>query len=75
LLIKDGGNLNQLCQKIGCPESLLYKHFNKQYDNSGIGDKLKLIDKYSKQYGTHRNGISPSVKKRINNTLGYDLFD
>jgi len=75
LLIKDGGNLNQLCQKIGCPESLLYKHFAKQYDNSGIGDKLKLIDKYSKQYGTHRNGISPSVKKRINNTLGYDVFE
>jgi hypothetical protein len=75
LLIKDGGNLNQLCQKIGCPESILYKHFAKQYDNTGIGDKLLLIDKYAKQYGTHRNGISPSVKKRINNTIGYDLFD
>jgi len=74
-LIKDGGNLNQFAQKIGCPESIFYKHLAKHYSHTEIGDKLLLIDKYSKQYGTHRNGISPSVKKRINNTMGYDVFE
>jgi hypothetical protein len=73
-LITDGGNLNQLAQKIGCQESNLYKHFSKHYSHEKIGDKLRLIDDYSKKYGTHRNGISPSVKKRINNTMGYDVF-
>ena len=73
-LILDKGNLNQLCQKIGCPESFLYKHFAKQYTHTSIGDKLRLIDEYAKKYGTHRNGISPSAKKRINNTMGYEVF-
>lgn len=69
-----GGNLNQLAQKIGCPEASLYKHFAKQFEHSKIGEKLVLVDKYAKQYGTHKNGISPSVKKRINNTMGYIVF-
>lgn len=73
-LIKDKGNLNQYAQRIGCPESSLYKHFAQTYTHEQIGDKLRLIDEYSKTYGTHRNGISPSVKKRINNTMGYTVF-
>jgi hypothetical protein len=75
LLLLDGGNLNQLAQKLGCQESVIYKHFAKHYTHTKIGDKLKLIDELSKKYGTHRNGISPSVKKRINNTMGYDVFE
>jgi hypothetical protein len=74
-LIKDGGNLNQFAQKIGCPESTLYKQFAEQYRHEQIGEKLVLIDKYAKLYGTHRNGISLSVKKRINNTMGYEVFN
>jgi hypothetical protein len=74
LLITDGGNLNQLSQKIGCQESVLYKHFRKQYSHEKIGEKLMLIDKYAKMYGTHRNGISASVKTRINNTMSFDVF-
>jgi hypothetical protein len=74
LLVNDGGSLNQFAQRIGCPESVFYKHFAKQYTHEGIGKKLRLMDEYSKKYGTHRNGISPSVKKRINNTMGYDVF-
>jgi hypothetical protein len=74
LFIKDGGNFNQLCQKIGCPESALYKHFAKQYSHEKIGEKLRLSDEFSKTYATHRNGLSPSVKKRINNTMSFDVF-
>lgn len=74
LCVNDGGTLNQFAQRIGCPESVFYKHFAKQYSHEGIGKKLRLMDEYSKKYGTHRNGISPSVKKRINNTMGYAVF-
>jgi hypothetical protein len=74
LFILDGGNFNQFAQKIGCTESTLYKHFAKMYSHEKIGEKLRLMDEYSKQYNTHRNGISPSVKKRINTTMGYDVF-
>jgi hypothetical protein len=74
LLISDGGNLNQFAQKIGCQESIFYKHFALQYKHEQIGEKLQMIDRFSKQYGTHKNGISPSVKKRINNTMGYSVF-
>ena len=74
MLINDGGNLNQFAQKIGCQESIFYKHFSLQYKHEQIGEKLQLIDRYSKLYGTHKNGISPSVKKRINNTMGYSVF-
>lgn len=74
LCVNDGGTLNQFAQRIGCPESVFYKHFAKQYSHEGIGKKLRLIDEYSKKFGTHRNGISPSVKKRINNTMGYAVF-
>lgn len=73
-LQESNSGLNQLAQKIGCQESVWYKHFAKQYTHEKIGDKLRLMDAYSKQYGTHRNGISPSVKKRINNTMGFDVF-
>ena len=74
LCVLDGGTLNQFAQRIGCPESVFYKHFAKQYSHESIGKKLRLIDEYSKKFGTHRNGISPSVKKRINNTMGYAVF-
>jgi hypothetical protein len=74
MLIKGGGNFNQIAQRIACPESAYYKHFAKQYTHEQIGEKLKLMDAYSKQYSTHRNGISPSVKKRINNTMSFDVF-
>jgi len=75
MFIKDGGNLNQLAQKIGCQESALYKHFAKQYSHKQIGKKLRDMDAYAKHYGTHRNGISPSAKARINNTMGFDVFN
>ena len=75
LLVNDGGTLNQFAQRIGCPESAFYKHFTKQYSHEGIGKKLRLMDEFAKKYGTHRMGISPSVKKRINNTMGFDVFD
>lgn len=75
IFIKGGGNLNQLAQRIGCPESSLYKHFAKQYNHEQIAEKLRLMDAYAKQYGTHRNGISLSVKKRINNTMGFNVFN
>jgi len=75
LFILDGGNLNQLTQKLGCQESALYKHFAKQYTHEKIGEKIKLIDVYARTYGTHRNGISPSVKARIVNTMGFDVFN
>jgi hypothetical protein len=75
MFIKDGGNLNQLSQKIGCQESSLYKHFAKQYTHKQIGKKLRDIDLFAKQYGTHRNGISPSAKARIVNTMGFDVFN
>jgi hypothetical protein len=74
LLVNDGGTLNQFAQRIGCPESVFYKHFAKQYNHEGIGNKLRLMNEYSIKYGTHRMGISPSVKKRINNTMGYAVF-
>lgn len=75
MLIKDKSNLNQFAQKIGCQESALYKHFAKQYTHKQIGKKLRDIDTYAKQYGTHRNGISPSAKARIINTMGFDVFN
>jgi hypothetical protein len=75
LFILDGGNLNQLTQKLGCQESALYKHFAKQYTHEKIGEKINLIDVYARTYGTHRNGISPSVKARIVNTMGFDVFN
>lgn len=75
-LIKDAkSNLNQFAQKIGCPESNYYKLFAEQYEHKQIAFKLYLIDKYSKQYKTHRNGLSDSVKSRIINTMGFDVFD
>jgi len=74
LFVNDGGTLNQFAQRIGCPESVFYKHFAKQYSHEGIGKKLRLMNEYAIKYGTHRMGISPSVKKRINNTMGYAVF-
>jgi hypothetical protein len=74
LLVNDTSSLNQFAQRIGCPESSLYKHFSKQYSHEGIAKKLRLIDEYAKKYGTHRNGISPSVKKRINSTMSFVVF-
>jgi len=74
MFLKDKCNLNQFAQKIGCPESAYYKHFAKQYSHEQIGGKLVEMDKYSVQYKTHRKGLAPSVKKRINNTMGYDVF-
>jgi hypothetical protein len=74
MFILDGGNFNQFAQKIGCQESALYKHFRKQYTHEKIGEKIMLMDKYAKMYNTHRNGLSASVKTRINNTMGFDVF-
>jgi hypothetical protein len=74
-LIKEKCNLNQFAQKIGCTESWLYKHFAVQYSHEKIGEKLQLIDKYSKLYGTHSKGLSLSVKQRINTTMSYNVFD
>ena len=67
-------NLNQIAQQIGCIESKLYKHLAEQYSHAQIGAKLVEIDKFAKKYGTHRNGLSDSVKNRINVTMGYDVF-
>jgi hypothetical protein len=67
-------NLNQIAQQIGCIESKLYKHLAAQYSHAQIGAKLVEIDKYAKRYGTHKNGLSDSVKNRINVTMGYDVF-
>jgi hypothetical protein len=68
-------NLNQICALIGCTETPLYKLFAEHYSHAEIGQKLRDIDKYSKQFATHRNGISASVKRRINATMGFDVFD
>lgn len=67
-------NLNQIAQQLGCTETALYKHFATQYSHTDIGKKLVQIDELSKVYGTHRNGISASVKNRINATMGYNVF-
>lgn len=75
MLIKDNCNLNQLSQKIGCPESAFYKLFAEQYSHIQIVEKLRLIDKYAKSYCTHKSGLSLSVKKRINSTMSCDVFN
>jgi hypothetical protein len=67
-------NLNQIAQQLGCTETALYKHFATQYSHTDIGKKLIQIDDLSKIYGTHRNGLSASVKTRINATMGYIVF-
>jgi hypothetical protein len=68
-------NLNQFVQKIACSENDFYIHFRKAYSHERIAEKLRLIDVMSKRYGTHRNGISPSVKKRVNALMGMDVFE
>ena len=67
-------NLNQIAQQLGCTETAIYKHFATQYNHTQIGEKLQQIDYLSKVYGTHRNGLSASVKTRINATMGYIVF-
>ena len=68
-------NLNQIAQQLGCTETPLYKHFIEQgYSHTDIGDKLRKINELSTVYATHRSGLSDSVKKRINATMGYDVF-
>jgi len=74
LLIKDGGNINQIAQKLACAESALYKHFAIHYSHAKICEKIADIDKYAKEFKTHKNGISPSAKLRINSTSGVTIF-
>lgn len=69
-----GKNLNQIAMKIGSPENKLYKLFRLQYSHESICEKLRLIHKYSIEYGTHRSGLSASVRERINKTMNSEIF-
>lgn len=72
--IIEESNLNQIAAKVGSPESKLYKLFAEQYSHDDIADKLRLIHKFAIRYGSHKNGISPSVRTRINQTMGVEVF-
>lgn len=70
----NGSNLNQVAMKIGSPENKLHKFFLKQYCKDTIGEKLRLIHRYSQSYGTHKSGLSKSVRERINKTMDTVVF-
>ena len=73
LFVQDyGRNLNQFLLKMSSKESKLYKHLSEQYTHEKIAEKIKKAALYSERYGCGK--VSASIKARINQRFGFDVF-
>lgn len=72
--VKNERNINQIAQMMVNKNSEIYKLLNTQFSHEKIVLKIKLMDLYASKFGTHRKGLSQSVKKYINKKTGANIF-